>query len=178
MNLHVLFLGGLGVLGGLLVLLGSIRTTDMESCQYCTFYVDNRYFGVEVRQIQEVIRYLELTRVPLASPVVSGLINLRGEIVTAIDLRRRLGLPDRPEGMVPMNVIVRTSDGTVSLLVDEIGEVIQVSADKFEPPPETLWGPARGLIDGAYKLEGQLLLVLNTREVAEVTHTEPLSKSA
>jgi purine-binding chemotaxis protein CheW len=150
----------------------------MESNRYCTFYLDQRLFGVDVREVQEVIRFQELTRVPLASPVVRGLINLRGQIVTAIDLRRRLGMPDRPEGSVPMNVIVRSSDGAVSLLVDEIGDVIQVPADQFEPPPETLSGPARALIEGAYKREGQIMLVLNTHEAAVVTNAERFSKSA
>jgi purine-binding chemotaxis protein CheW len=139
-----------------------------ESTQYCTFLLDDRYYGVDVQQVQEVIRYQELTRVPLASPVVSGLINLRGRIVTAIDLRRRLGLPDRPAGKLPMNVVVNTGDDAVSLLVDEIGDVIDVPADKFEKPPETLRGPARTLVAGAFKLEGRLMLVLNTREAVEV----------
>src|SRR4051812_45165850 len=102
-----------------------------ESTQYCTFLLDNRYYGVDVQHVQEVIRYQELTPVPLASPVVSGLINLRGRIVTAIDLRRLLGLPDRPKGKLPMNVVVKTGDDAVSLLVDEIGDVIDVPADKF-----------------------------------------------
>jgi purine-binding chemotaxis protein CheW len=139
-----------------------------ESTQYCTFLLDDRYYGVDVQQVQEVIRYQELTRVPLASPVVSGLINLRGRIVTAIDLRRRLGLPDRPAGKLPMNVVVNTGDDAVSLLVDEIGDVIDVPADKFEKPPETLRGAARTLVAGAFKLEGRLMLVLNTREAVEV----------
>lgn len=139
-----------------------------ETKQYCTFVLDGHYFGVEVRQVQEVIRYQEMTRVPLASPVVSGLINLRGRIVTAIDLRRRLGLPDRPTGKLPMNVVVRTGDDAVSLLVDEIGDVIEVPADVFETPPETLRGLARTLVKGAYKLEHRLLLVLNTEEAVEV----------
>jgi purine-binding chemotaxis protein CheW len=146
--------------------------------QFCTFYLDGLYFGVEVQQVQEVIRYQELTRVPLASPVVSGLINLRGQIVTAIDLRRRLGLSSRPEQSRPMNVVVRTTDGVVSLLVDEIGDVIEVPSDRFEAPPETLFGATRSLIDGAYKLDGKLLLILNTREAVEASHSDSLSKSA
>jgi purine-binding chemotaxis protein CheW len=150
----------------------------MSTTQYCTFLLDGRYFGVEVQQVQEVIRYQEMTRVPLASPVVSGLINLRGRIVTAIDLRRRLGLPDRPAGKLPMNVVVRTGDDAVSLLVDEIGDVIEVPADKFESPPETLRGVARTLVDGAYKLENRLMLVLNTREAVQVPDTEDLRLSA
>ncbi len=149
-----------------------------ETKQYCTFFLDGRYFGVEVQQVQEVIRYQEMTRVPLASPVVSGLINLRGRIVTAIDLRRRLGLADRPADQLPMNVVVRAGDDALSLLVDEIGDVIEVSDDKFEKPPETLRGIARTLVEGAYKLESQLMLVLNTREAVEIPDGEVLGLSA
>jgi purine-binding chemotaxis protein CheW len=150
----------------------------METKQYCTFQLEDQCFGVDVQQVQEVIRYQELTRVPLASPVVNGLINLRGQIVTAIDLRRRFGLADRPADALPMNVVVRTPDGVVSLLVDAIGDVIEVPADKFEPPPETLQGSSRALIDGAYKLENQLLLVLNTPEAVEMLSRDVFSKSA
>src|SRR4051794_10190615 len=90
------------------------------SAQFSTFSLAGLLLGVEVLQVQEVIRYQEMTRVPLAPAEVRGLINLRGQIVTAIDLRRRLGLPDRAEHEQPMNVVVRTSDGVISLLVDEI----------------------------------------------------------
>jgi purine-binding chemotaxis protein CheW len=136
--------------------------------QYCTFFLDGLFFGVPVQQVQEVIRYQELTRVPLAAPEVSGLINLRGQIVTAIDLRRRLSLPPRPEGKKPMNVVVRSEEGAVSLLVDEIGDVQEVEPDLFEPPPPTLHGPARSLIRGAYKLADRLLLVLETQHAVQV----------
>jgi purine-binding chemotaxis protein CheW len=130
--------------------------------QYCTFSLDGLFFGVEVQNVQEVIRYQEMTRVPLASSVLSGLINLRGQIVTAIDLRRRLGLPERPAGQKPMNVVVRTSDGVMSLLVDEIGDVVEVEDTLFEPPPETLPAKSRELICGAFKLPQRLLLKLDT----------------
>lgn len=149
-----------------------------QANQYCTFTVDTLFLGIKVQQVQEVIRYLEMTRVPLASPAVSGLINLRGQIVTAIDLRRRLGLPDRPKGVLPMNVVVRTGDGVVSLLVDSIGDVIEAPDDKFESPPATLDARGRTLIEGAYKLEDRLMLVLNTREAVEVLNVETLNKSA
>ena len=135
--------------------------------QFCTFYLDGLFFGVEVQKVQEVIRYQEMTRVPLAAQVVSGLINLRGQIVTAIDLRRRVGLCERPADQKPMNVVVRTEEGAVSLLVDEIADVIEVNADQFEPPPETLQGPARALVEGAYKLNQRLLLVLNTAQAVQ-----------
>ena len=132
--------------------------------QYATFYLDRHLFGVEVGTVQEVIRYQEMTRVPLADSVVTGLINLRGQIVTALDLRRRLAMSDRPEGKLPINVVVRTGDEAVSLLVDEIGDVLEVEESTFESPPETLQGEARSLIRGAYKLSGQLLLILDTEK--------------
>ena len=97
--------------------------------QFCTFFLDGLFFGVEVSKVQEVIRYQEMTRVPLAPPVVQGLINLRGQIVTAMDLRRRLELSERPVGQLPTNVVVQTEDGPMSLLVDEIGDVLEVADD-------------------------------------------------
>ena len=129
--------------------------------QFCTFCLDQLFFGVEVGQVQEVIRYQEMTRVPLAPPVVRGLINLRGQIVTAIDLRCRLGLGPRNSDRLPMNVVVQSDDGVVSLLVDEIGDVQEVDESAFEQAPETLRGEPRRLILGAYKLENRLLLVLD-----------------
>lgn len=130
--------------------------------QYCTFRLAGLHFGVEVERVQEVIRYQEMSRVPLSSNVVKGLINLRGQIVTAIDLRQRLELSPRGDDEQPMNVVVMTDDGPLSLLVDAIGDVVDVEEDTFEPPPETLDGVARELIRGAHKLEEHLLLVLDT----------------
>jgi purine-binding chemotaxis protein CheW len=137
--------------------------------QFCTFHLDGLLFGVELQNVQEVFVPLEMTRVPLAPPVVSGLINLRGQLVTALDLRRRLELEPRPEGMQSMNVVVRTDDGVVSLLVDEIGEVVQVDETTFEAPPETLRGPVRDMILGVHKLKDRLLHVLDTRKACEIT---------
>src|SRR5580692_5433883 len=104
-----------------------------EVSQFCTFFLDGLYFGLDVLKVQEIIRYQEMTRVPLAPPVVRGLINLRGQIVTAIDLRRRLELREREAGSQPMNVVVRTNEGALSFLVDEIGDVLQLDETPFEP---------------------------------------------
>src|ERR1700760_1091136 len=93
---------------------------DGSGCQYATFFVDQMFFGVEVLKVQEVLRYQEMTCVPLAPKIVQGLINLRGQIVTAIDMRRRLALPPRANEAQPINVVVRSTEGAVSLLVDEI----------------------------------------------------------
>jgi len=133
-----------------------------QSQQFCTFFLEDQFFGVPVQQVQEVIRYQEMTRVPLVPHVIRGLINLRGQIVMAVDLRRRFGMADRPEGQLPMNVVVRTDDGAVSFLVDEIGDVLEAGEEVFERPPETLRGPARELVSGVYKLQERLMLVLDT----------------
>jgi purine-binding chemotaxis protein CheW len=140
----------------------------MSVVQLSTFSVDGYQFGVEVAMVQEVIRYQPMTRVPLAPAALVGLINLRGQVITAVDLRHRLGLGDRAAGALPMDVIVRTGNGLVSLLVDRIGDVVEVAEDAFEEPPETLLGSARELIRGAYKLDDALLLLLDLRGAVEL----------
>jgi purine-binding chemotaxis protein CheW len=144
----------------------------MASQQFCTFFLEGYLFGVPVPQVQEVIRFQPMTPVPLAPPEVKGMINLRGQIVLAIDLRQRLSLSPRPEGELPMNVVVRTADGAISLLVDEIGDVIEVEQSSFETPPETLQGPVRSTILGVYKLEGRLLHVLDKEKACQVDEGE------
>jgi len=138
--------------------------------QFCTFFVNDLFFGVEVLKVQEVIRYQAMTRVPLAPVTIQGLINLRGQIVTAIDLRRRLEQPARDDERLPMNVVVRSEDGAASLLVDEIGDVVEISDDIYEPPPETLKGVARELVQGVYKLKERLLLILDTEKTVSLTN--------
>lgn len=142
-----------------------------ESNQFCTFHLGNLFFGVEVERVQEVIRYQDMTRVPLASRVIRGLINLRGQIVTAIDMRRRFEMPDRPEEELPMNVVIRTDEGALSLLVDEIGDVLELEEENFEAPPATLQGVTRDLVHGVYKLDGRLLLILDTARAIDVGNT-------
>jgi purine-binding chemotaxis protein CheW len=140
----------------------------MSAAQLSTFSVNGHLFGVEVAVVQEVIRYQPMTRVPLAPAALAGLINLRGQVITAVDLRRRLGFPERAAGELAMDVIVRTSDGLVSLLVDRIGDVVEVGQDAFEEPPETLGGIARELIRGAYKLDHALLLSLDVQRAVDL----------
>jgi purine-binding chemotaxis protein CheW len=140
-----------------------------HTSQFCTFYLDKLLFGVELKGVQEVIRALDITKVPLAPGVVSGLMNLRGQIVTALDLRLRLELEPRPAGMRLMNVVVRSEDGAISLLVDKIGDVVEVEEDTFERPPETLRGTIRSVITGVHKLNDRLLLVLDTNKACQMT---------
>lgn len=139
--------------------------------QYATFTVDGLFFGIDVLRVQEILRYQEMTRVPLAPAVAAGLINLRGQIVTAIDMRRRMELPERPAGVLPLNIVVRSEDGPVSLLVDEIGDVLEVDASSAEEPPENVPRAARDLIGQIYKLKDRLLLILNPDKALEITES-------
>ncbi len=137
--------------------------------QYCTFRLGGHLFGVPVETVQEVLREQELTRVPLASKEVSGLINLRGQIVITVDLRERMGLPPRAEGEEMTNVVVRTSGETVtSLLVDRIGDVLEPDLDRFEAPPDTVTGRVRELVTDVCKLDRELMLVLDTDKAVDV----------
>ena len=138
-------------------------------CRLCTFHLDHLWFGVAVERVQEVMSSPSITPVPLAPRGVAGLVNLRGQIVTVIDLGRRLGFRERPAAASPAMVMVRSDNTVVGLLVDEIGDVLEVSETLFERqsetlferPPETLKGIARELIRGAYKLRDKLLLILD-----------------
>ena len=143
-------------------------TTTTDDPRFCTFHLGDLFLGIPVTRVQEVIRYQERTRVPLVSAVVHGLINLRGEIVTTIDLRHRLELEPRAEDHEPINVVVRSDDGVVSLLVDEISDVFEVTDENFEPLPPTLQGVYREFVRGIYKLDDRLLLILDTDRLLEL----------
>lgn len=133
--------------------------------QICTFRVEDRLLGLEVMQVQEVLRYQEMTPIFLAPPAVCGLINLRGQIVTAIDLRVCLGLAPRTDGSKPMNVILRTDQGLLSLLVDQIGDVLQVAEGDLAPPPDNLTGEGRELVGAVCPLQETLLLLLDLEKL-------------
>ena len=143
--------------------------------QLCTFKVGDLYFGVDVLRVQEVIREQEMTPVPLAHGVITGLSNLRGQIVTAIDMRARLNLKKREFGEDVMNVILTSDEGALSLLVDEIGDVIEVKSELFERPPGTLQSPVKNIVTGVHKLEGSLLLEVDPEAIAELHNVEEAS---
>jgi purine-binding chemotaxis protein CheW len=136
--------------------------------QFCTFYLNHLLFGVESLKIQEVVTYREMRPVPLAAPAVSGLMNLRGQVVVVLELRRQLEMPDRAADVPPVCLVVRAVEGTVCLLADEVGNVVEVEDDTFEPSPETLSARLRSMILGVHKLEHQLMHVLDTDQACEV----------
>ena len=127
----------------------------------CTFHLDPYLFGLDVSVVQEVMVQPVITKVPLTPPSVRGVINLRGQIVTALDLRRRLDLPPAAGHAAPVSLVVKAEQEAVSFLVDRAGDVVEVDEAEFERPPETLQGAAKDLILGAYKLPSKLLLLLD-----------------
>lgn len=135
--------------------------------QFCTFYLGRDLFGVAVLEVQEVVRQHEITNVPLAPSVVRGLINLRGNIVSMIDMRRLLKLAPLQDESQSINIITRVGGGLVSLLVDQIGDVIEAPDDRFEPVPPTLGSEARHIITKVCKLPEHLLMILNPDRIVE-----------
>lgn len=141
--------------------------------QYCTFRIADVLFGVDVLMVQEIIQFQEMTEVPKSPDVVTGLVNLRGQIVTALDLHARLGLPPAEEGATEqrVNIVLCTEGGAVSLLVDAIGDVLSVNPELDEPPPPTLDPRTRDLLVKVCKLEDELLLVLDAEKTVNLTPT-------
>ncbi len=146
----------------------STTATARRTQQLATFWLDGHLYGLGVEHVQEVLRAQSLTRVPQAPRAVAGLLNLRGQVVTAIELREKLGLAPRPDDATAILIVVRLDGEVVSLLVDTIGDVVDVADDDFELPPDTLDGAVRELIRGAYKLDGQLLLAFDVHRAVGV----------
>lgn len=144
------------------------RSAVTANMQYCTFELDDNFLGIEVDRVQEILRYQRMTEVPLASSVISGLINLRGRIMTAIDLRRRIGLTPLDEERRPINVVIRREEEYVSLLVDRIGDVMRPPVEQFEPPPDNTDPRFLPLLRGVFKLEDRLLLILDTEKILDL----------
>ena len=136
--------------------------------QFCTFQLDDLLFGIDVLSVQEIILPQEMTEVPLAPDVISGLINLRGQVVTAINLGKWLGIESEEASQRSMNVVICTDDEVVSFLVDSIGDVVEPNESSFEPPPQTLEDGIQQLINGVYKLDSQLLLVMDVARTVEL----------
>lgn len=137
----------------------------MENIQLCTFYINDHLFGIEVDRIQEVIKNHQLTPVPISPSFVGGLINLRGQIVMAIDLKDKMNLPKTLEYTSQMNIVLRHDDSLISLLVDSVGDVISVSPDQIESEQHHLPQEISQLITGICKTENTLLMVLDPEQL-------------
>lgn len=135
---------------------------------YVTMTVDGQLFGIPVLQVQDVLGPQRIARIPLAPPEVAGFLNLRGRIVTAIDVRVRLGLVPRPSDKEGMNVVFELHGELYSLLVDKVGEVMTLSSANYEKNPPTLNAAWQNLSVGVYRLEGNLLIVLDVAKVLQL----------
>jgi purine-binding chemotaxis protein CheW len=144
-----------------------------ESSDFVSVVISDQLFGIPVLEVRDVLASQRITRVPLAPPEVAGSLNLRGRIVTAIDIRTRLGLPERTEeqaaGKPRMSVVVDHGGELYSLMVDSVGEVLSLSKTNFERTPATLDARWREVSAGIYRLAGSLLVVLDVSRLLDIS---------
>ena len=133
---------------------------DASARTLVTMMIGNQLLGIPVSAVHDVLGPQKLTSIPLAPEAVAGALNLRGRIVTAIDVRKRLGLPQRPDDEFPMSVVVEHDGEPYSLIIDTVGEVLSVPADRLERNPPTLDARWRAVSDGIFRLDDRLLVVL------------------
>ena len=157
--------------------------TDKNSADYITLIVDNQMFGIPVLEIRDILRTTKMTNIPLSPPEVEGSLNLRGHIVTAINVRRRLGLPEkeRRSGEELMNVVVERGEEMYSLIVDNVGDVLSLNKESFESVPSTLDPVWRTIARGIYQMDDRLMVIADVGalldfsdngDAAEGTETE------
>ncbi len=149
----------------------NIQTATTEKVLFATFYIGKDYFGIDVQMVQEILQPQTMTPVPKASEYVSGLINLRGQIVTALDLGYILKNRSRKSIEECMHIVINTAEGTLSLLVDNIDDVLELDTNTIEPVPSTLKSISEEYLKGVYKLENKLLLSLDISKVIDINTT-------
>ena len=137
------------------------ETIEGAVAEYVTAFIGGQLFGLPISKVQDVFMLDRLARVPLASAEIAGVLNLRGRIVTAIDVRLRLGMPKKEDGKPPMSVVVEHEGELYSLLVDSVGEVLSLNMKDYQRNPPTLNARLREFSDGIYRLNGALLVVLS-----------------
>lgn len=135
--------------------------------QIATFYVGNLLMGVDIRQIQEINRHLDITRVPLAPSFVEGVANLRGEVVTIINLRSVLGLTPAPD-VEHRYVVLQSPTEAIGLTVDRIADVLSIPAEDFVAPPASVEGVEGRFFEAVCALQQELLVLLNVDEIIDI----------
>lgn len=148
------------------------ETGDGSYCEYVTMTINDQLFGIPVIQVQDVLRPQHTNRIPLAPPEVAGSLNLRGRIVTAIDVRCRLGLPPRAGGEDGMSVVVEQGTELYSLVIDAVGEVLNLPEKDFERNPSNLDQLWREVAAGIYQLDGKLMVVLDINKLLSFGNVE------
>lgn len=151
----------------------TMTPTDAQGARdFVTMMVADQLFGIPVLAVQDVLGPQRITRIPLAPPEVAGALNLRGRIVTAIDMRCRLGLPARQSTIGSMSIVVDKVGELYSLVVDNVGEVLRLPADAYERTPPTLDAHWREMADGIYRLDGKLMVVLDVDRLLDIRRAD------
>lgn len=141
---------------------------DADSQMYVTMRVDNQLFGIPVVNVRDVLRQQKITEIPLAAPEIAGSLNLRGRIVTVINLRRRLRLEERATGEKSMFVVVEHKGELYSLMVDSVSEVMTISERNIERSPTNLGGAWKDVTTGIFKLSGELLVIMDVQKLLTI----------
>lgn len=157
-----------------MVALTKLAASTVTEHEFATFFVGESLIGIDILQVQEINRNLELTQIPHAPPSVRGVVNLRGDVVTVIDLRVAFGLPKRPIDRASRNIILSCGEERIGLLVDRIADVVHAKSDEIDAPPANLHGLSGRFFSGVYKLEQDLLLILD----AETAVAQPQEAAA
>jgi len=145
-----------------------------EVLQLVTFRLGREEFSMDILKVQEIIRHMDLTRVPRTPEFVDGVINLRGRVIPVLDLRKRFGLPADERTNETRIIVVDVDDTTVGLKVDAVSEVLRLPADTVEPPPSLVTGIESDYIKGVGKLEGRLIILLDVAKILTRTEKDAL----
>ena len=141
-----------------------------ETQDFVTFTIAEQLFGIPVLLVQDVLASYQITRIPLAPPEITGSLNLRGRVVTAIDVRIRLGMKPRAKGADSMSIVAESEGELYSLMVDSVGEVLPLSVSNYERNPPTMDAKLRSFSDGIYRLDHGLLVVLDVNRLLDYGH--------
>ena len=137
---------------------------------YLAIYVNDQMFGLPVLQVQDVLANQKVTKVPLAPSEVDGALNLRGRIVTAINVRRKLNLPATENEKKPMSVVVEHNNELYSLVVDAVGDVFPLHDEDFQNTPPTMESSWRSISNGIFRMDDKLLIILDISKLLETIH--------
>lgn len=151
-----------------------VLQSDYEN-EFLTIYINNQIFGLPVLLVQDVLQPQNVTRIPLAPPEIAGSLNLRGRIVTAVDVRTRLGITDQDRNQEnskakSMSVVVEHEDELYSLIIDKVGDVLKLNKNTYESTPATLDPKWRDISAGIHQLENELLIILDIDKLINSLH--------
>lgn len=151
----------------------TVKKTDRKDAkdptsEFVTVVIAGQLFGLPIEQVEDVFMPDAITEVPLSNPEVAGVLNLRGRIVTAIDMRRRLGLAERDDGGTPMAVGIEYNQESYGLIIDRVGEVLRLGKSSFEKNPANLDVRWSSVLAGVHRLDGQLLVLLDVERILDV----------